>query len=245
MRRSQSARDQHSDQDIEEESVEDSSTGQIDSVDAEPASEIREVVESAAGSVVVDEESVEAGAKNARSDEHDSEEPEMKKARTDEQDSEMQQQGGAASSPEPVSRTSAGSSETVAEQYPPVAQRIEDYERDHKTRHYFTDLTCEEMTDDLIRVAMFEDDQWWRNQEGHYATFRVPRKTTEINIKRLPSEEQRFFAKADQAEWANIVRLGAVRVHRGAEALSRRKQWPDRIMGSRLVAVVRTRTAGS
>ena len=45
------ARDQHSDQVIEEDSVEDSSTGQIDSVDAEPASDIHEVVELAAGSV--------------------------------------------------------------------------------------------------------------------------------------------------------------------------------------------------
>ena len=55
-----------------------------------------------------------------------------------------------------------------------MAQRIEDYERDHKTRHYLTNLTREEEMGDLIRVAMLEDDKWWHNQEGHYATCMAP-----------------------------------------------------------------------
>ena len=67
---------------------------------------------------------------------------------------------------------------------------------------------------------MFEYDRFEDNREGHFATFLVPRKTTEVNIKRLPPSEQKLFETADRAEWANVIRLGAVRVHRGAEALS-------------------------
>ena len=71
--------DHESNQDIEEDSVE-SSAGQIDSVDAEPPSEIREVVESATGSGSGDtaaseatsEEAIEPGTKNARTDDQDS-----------------------------------------------------------------------------------------------------------------------------------------------------------------------------
>ena len=73
-----------------------------------------------------------------------------------------------------------------------------------------------------IRVAMFESDRWQDNREGHFATFHAPRKTTEINMKRLPLGEQKLFEAADRAEWANVVRLGAVRVHRGADAQARR-----------------------
>ena len=62
-------------QDIEEDSVEDSSAGQIDSVDAEAPSEVREVIESAVGPGSVGEPATEGAF-----------EPEAKRARIDEQD---------------------------------------------------------------------------------------------------------------------------------------------------------------
>ncbi|MDA8609482.1 hypothetical protein N9L19_01045 [bacterium] len=217
--------DRESSQDIEEDSVEDSTAGQIDSVDVEPPSEIRKVVESAAGCGSGDE----AAADKIP-------EPEAKRERTDEQDYDDPEQDPEEQEEQTVSIVRPGDAiEVVEEQYPPVVRRIEDYERDHRARPYSIGLTEAEETDVKINVALFKCDQFGDDRGGHCATSLAPRMTTEVNIKRLPPSEQKLFETADRSEWANIVRLGAVRAHRGAEAQARRMQWPDRIRGSRLV----------
>ena len=125
--------------------------------------------------------------------------------------------------------------EVVEEQYPPVPPRIEDYHRDHRAIPYFSGLTLEEKADTSVMVVLFEYDRFEQNREGHFASYLVARMTTDVNIKRLPPSEQKLFGAADQKECGSIVRLGAVRVHWGAAAEAQRRQWPDIIMGSRLV----------
>ena len=101
-----------------------------------------------------------------------------------------------------------------------------------------------ELTDD---PALFEQEGWsgtffnyaqGDQQLGLEAdgswTF-VAKRNDEISLKDLSQEEKKLFDASDALEWDAILKTKAVRVISGKEAERLRKQFPDRILSSRMV----------
>ncbi|CAE7202644.1 unnamed protein product [Symbiodinium sp. CCMP2456] len=74
---------------------------------------------------------------------------------------------------------------------------------------------------------------WTLEQDGDWTL--VASRSDEVDIRKMSKEERDLFDASDKVEWKAILDTKAVRVATGAEAEKIRREYPDRILDSRMV----------
>eukprot|EP00913_Durusdinium_trenchii_P016808 g15798.t1 len=125
---------------------------------------------------------------------------------------------------------------TPAETLPPegrVTQQVQEFENLRQQRQdTLADDELELWSGSLFNYSLGDTDLHL-DKSGQWNF--MAKRNDEISLKDLSREEKTLFDQSDEVEWGAVTQTGAVDVIYGKEAEAARKQYPDRILSSRMV----------